>query len=113
VLLLTEDALLVCKHELGKVGIEPTQQLVTISGRKVLVESDPEGRPISGCPNIGATIKPCTKTLVVQVGYSNLLRISGKRVCLSAVSGITDGTPPGVVRYEVRKAGQTLVSEVR
>ena len=56
--LLTEDAVIVCKHELGRAGIIPSQGLVTIGDRKVLVENDPEGRPIVGCPNLGATIKP-------------------------------------------------------
>ena len=36
---LTEDALLVCRHELGTVTIEATQTLVTIAGRHVLVLS--------------------------------------------------------------------------
>ena len=47
---LTEDARLVCKHQMGKVQVVPTQSLVTIGGRRVLVAPDPEGRPINGCP---------------------------------------------------------------
>ena len=109
--ILTEDATLVCKHELGIVGIEPTQDLVTINGRKVLVTPNPEHRPITGCPNIGATIKPCTHTLKVQVGYSDFIRIEGQSICLDTVTGYTDGTPPGVVKYVVRKPGQEFVSE--
>jgi hypothetical protein len=76
---LTEDAVLVCNHELGTVDIVATQTLVTIEGRRLLVEKDPEGRPIAGCPNIGATIKPCTLTLRVQQGYSDFVRISGQQ----------------------------------
>ncbi len=82
--LLTEDAVIVCKHELGRAGIIASQGLVMIGNRKVLVENDPEGRPIFGCPNLGATIKPCTATLAVQGGYSNLLRVNDRRVCLAA-----------------------------
>ncbi len=108
---LTEDAILTCKHEVGIVGIVGTQSLVTISGRKALVEKDPEGRPIATCPNVGATIKPCLLTLPVQTGYCDWIRVDGKRVCLDTVTGLTDGTPPGVVKYQVRSAGQTLVSE--
>jgi hypothetical protein len=108
---LTEDAKLVCKHELGVVGIVPTQTFVTITGRKVLVEIDPEGRPIGGCPNYGPTIKPCTTTLKVQAGYSEWLRIAGRRVCLDTVTGLTDGTPPGTVKYLVREPGQPFVEE--
>lgn len=109
--LLTEDAVLVCNHELGKVEITPTQTLVTIERRAVLVEINPEGRPIKMCPNIGVTIKPCTATLVVREGYSDLLRIDGKRICLDTVTGLTDGTPPGTVRYKVRAPGQLFVAE--
>jgi hypothetical protein len=111
-LLLTEDAVVVCNHELGHVKIVATQELVTVEGRRVLVEPDPEGRPISGCPNTGAAIKPCLTTLRVLTGYSpGLLRIEGRRVCNDTVSGFTDGTPPGAVRYKVRAAGQEFVGE--
>jgi hypothetical protein len=110
-LLLTEDAHLICNHVLGKVDVEPGQSLVTIARRKVLVEVDPESRPIRGCPNVGATIKPCQRTLRVEVGYSNLLRINGKRICLDTVTGLTDGTPPGTVKYRVAEPGQDFVAE--
>lgn len=107
---LTQDALIVCKHVLGKVALAPVQHWVTIEGRSVLVENDPEGRPISGCPNVGAAIKPCTSTLGVRTGYSEFLRVDGRRVCLDSVEGFTDGTPPGVVTYNVQAPGQVLVS---
>lgn len=110
-LLLTDAAHVVCKHELGKVIVSGVQTLVTIDGRPVLVEPDPQGRPIVGCPNIGATIKPCLLALPVQAGYSDWIRIDGRRVCLDTVTGLTDGTPPGVVKYEVRFAGQVFVTE--
>ena len=110
-LFLTEDAVLVCKHELGNVQNKPTQDVVTVMGRRVLVEIDPEGRPIVGCPMYGVTIKPCTTTLKVKEGYSDLLRVEGRRVCLDTVTGLTDGTPPGTVLYKVRSAGQDFVSE--
>ena len=84
---LTEDALLVCDHELGHVKNDPTHDLVTVGRRRVLVDHDPESRPIQGCPNIGATIKPCTNTLKVDVGYSEFIKVQGRRVCLDTVSG--------------------------
>ena len=109
--LLTERAVLICNHVLGTVGIEATQDLVRIQGSRVLVDDDPESRPISMCPNVGATIKPCQRTLAVQRGYSDLMRILGRRICLDTVTGLTDGTPPGTVQYRVRDPGQDLVSE--
>jgi hypothetical protein len=109
-LVLTEDAGLFCKHGPGKVSIKATQALVMIEGRKALVEKDPEGRPIAGCPST-VPFKPCLTTLVVQKGYSDFIRVDGRRLCLDTVTGFTDGTPPGIVKYEVRFAGQKFVSE--
>ena len=111
-LVLTEDAKLFCKHGPGKVSIRGTQDVVTIEGRKVLVEIDPEGRSISGCPST-VPFKPCLTTLVVQKGYSEFIRVENRRLCLDTVTGYTDGTPPGVVMYEVRDPGQRFVSEMK
>jgi hypothetical protein len=109
--LLTEDAKLICKHVNGVVGITPGQNWVTVNGRRLLVDNDPEGRPIKGCPNVGATIKPCTATLPVQAGYSDWIRIDGRSICLDTVTGLTDGTPPGTVKYVVANPGQNFVAE--
>jgi hypothetical protein len=109
-LVMTEDAIVLCTHQLGNVGNQPSQKLVTVNGRRVLVDNDPEQRSIRLCPNIGVTMKPCQNTLKVVVGYSTLAKIDGKKVCLDTVRGLTDGTPPGIVQYEVRAAGQRLVS---
>ncbi|MER0204867.1 MAG: hypothetical protein DU480_13680 [Nitrosomonas sp.] len=108
---LTEDAILVCSHETGIVINTTTQNFVRINRRRVLVENNPENRGIVGCPNIGVGIKPCTTTLKVKQGYSGFIRINGHRVCLSTVTGLTDGTPPGVVTYKVRNSGQNLIRE--
>lgn len=109
--ILTEDADLRCQHVGGKVILHPLQGLVRIAGRRVLVEPDPEGKSIVGCPNVGATMKPCQTTLKVVTGYSESMRIDGRRVCLDTVTGLTDGTPPGVVKYTVHDPGQRLFSE--
>ncbi len=109
--LLTEDAKLICKHVNGRVHIRATQNLVTIEQRRVLVDDDPEKRPISGCPNIGPTIKPCQLTLKVKRGYSSWISIEGRSICLDTVTGLTDGTPPGTVDYVVSNPGQWLVTE--
>lgn len=108
---LTEDAVLVCSHETGVVTNATTQNFVKIKHKRVLIENNPENRTIVGCPNIGIGIKPCTTTLKVNQGYSNFVRINGYRICLSTVMGLTDGTPPGIVTYKVRSAGQDIVRE--
>ena len=107
---LTDQAVLVCLHELGTIQNQPSQTLLRIDDARVLVDNDPEGRSIESCPNIGLTIKPCTSTLKVTVGYSTFLKIDGHAIALDTVMGLTDGTPPGVVQYKVRVAGQGLVT---
>lgn len=106
---LTEIAVLCCDHQAGLVAIAAGQSLVRITGHRVLVESDPQGKGIAGCPNAGPTIKPCTTTTSVTAGYSALVRVDGRRLCLDTITGLTDGTPPGAVKYAVRAPGQTLV----
>lgn len=107
---LTEKADLVCDHELGHVQVAVRQSLLRIGGDRVLVEDDPEKRPIKGCPNTNPLvgILPCRTTLPVEAGYSGLVRVDGRRVCLDAVTGRTDGVPPRF-RYHVRQPGQRLV----
>lgn len=106
---LTIDAILPCDHVSGLVRIVPRQDWVTVERRPVLLRPDPEGRTIVGCPNYGATIKPCVLTLPVESGYSGLVRVDGRALCLDSVTGLTDGTPPGTVKYKVRSAGQAFV----
>lgn len=109
---LTEDAVVVCAHENGLVNIIATQDLLSINGRKVLVDNDPEKRPIVGCPMTGVGIYPCTQTLKVKQGYSEFIKVDGHRICLDTVTGLTNGTPPGTVIYKVRSPGQSLVDEL-
>ncbi len=109
-LALTQTAVVTCDHVVGIVGIVASQQFVTIDGKAVLVSPDPVGKPIVGCPNIGPTIKPCLTTLAVKKGYSDFVSVDGRKVCLEPVTGLTDGTPPGVVNYKVRAPGQQFVN---
>jgi hypothetical protein len=106
---LVADGVLRCGHD-GRVTNVPSQVWVRIAGSPVLVEPDPQGRSVSGCPNIGVNIKPCTGTLVVRRGYSTFVRIGQQPVCLDSVVGFTDGTPPGLVKYTVRDPGQGFVA---
>jgi hypothetical protein len=109
---LTEKAKLVCTHRSGRVHIWPLRQsLVRIDGEQVLVHGDPVHKLITGCSNVGANIKPCSLTLKVTEGYSELVRIDGQQVCLDTVTGNTDGTPPTAIQYIVVDPGQTLVEE--
>ena len=94
---------------LGSVDRQPSQSLVTVDGRRVLVEPDPVGRSISMCPNYGITVKPCTTTVGVVAGYAMALRIDKQAIALETVHGPTDGVPPGVAEHLVFDPGQSLV----
>jgi hypothetical protein len=109
---LTLDSVVKCDHD-GRVTNVASQQWVTIDRVPVLVEVDPEGRTIVACPNYGPTIKPCVTTLKVAAGYSGLLRVERRRVVLSHLDGLTDGTPPGLVHYKVRDPKQRFVEADR
>ncbi len=108
--LLTVDAKITCKHVTGVAQLLATQLYVTVNGRPMLVRNDPEFKGITGCANLGPTIKPCTLTLVATEGYSSFVRIDGRAICLDTISGLTDGTPPGTVKYVVQLPGQTLIT---
>ena len=108
-LAVTVDARVVCQHVLGKVQLVNSQDWVRISGIPMLIAPDPEGRSINGCPNFNITIRPCLHTLSVRVGYSSLVSIGGQPIVLSELAGFTDGTPPGVVEYNVVDPAQEFV----
>lgn len=107
----TQQADVRCTHHLGKAPQRASQQWVTIEHQPVLLAPDPVGRSINGCPNIGVAIKPCTNTLSIKAGESVWIRIDSHAVIRADLSGFTDGTPPGLVRYLVLDPGQSLVGE--
>ncbi|MBM7488813.1 hypothetical protein JOD64_000035 [Micromonospora luteifusca] len=106
------DSVITCDHD-GRVENRPSRQWVTVTGVPVLVDDDPEGRTIVACPNYGPTIKPCTTTLTVRVGYSDWVRVDGHRVVLSHLEGFTNGTPPGLVKHTVRDPRQQFLGSDR
>ncbi len=98
-----------CDHD-GIVQNKESQDWVVVGGDDpVLRNDDPEGRDIDWCPNQGANIKKCTKTLKVEKGYSIFVRIGGRAVVMADLQGKTDGTPPGAVYYRVRDPRQRFI----
>lgn len=110
--LITEKSIIHCDHD-GQVRNLPSQHWLTVESVPVLVDHDPEGRTITACPNAGPTMKPCTTTLVVRRGYSNWIRVDGRRIVLDHLDGLTDGTVPGTVHYVVRDPAQPFVDADR
>ncbi|MGW5361050.1 hypothetical protein [Actinopolymorpha pittospori] len=105
-------AVIRCGHD-GTVATRPSQEWVRVDGVAVLVAHDPEGRDITACPNYGPMMKPCVTTLQVVEGYSDWLSVDGRRVVLDNLDGLTDGTVPGTVHYDVRDPGQPFVRAAR
>lgn len=97
-----------CDHD-GRVATVASQDWTTVAGHLALRDDDLEGTDINGCPNRGANIKPCAKTLGVAVGYSLFVRVGQRRVVLASLEGKTDGTPPMSVHYRMRDPGQRFV----
>lgn len=110
---MTEDADVRCTHVLGSVERRPSQTLLTVDGRRVLVQPDPVGRSVRLCPNYGITVKPCTSTIGVSTGYAAAIRVDGQPVALDTLRGPTDGVPPSIVEFQVFDAGQSLVRSDR
>jgi hypothetical protein len=102
------NAVVKCDHD-GTLSLTASQQWASIGGSPILRKDDPQGRDIGWCPNRGAQIKPCGKSLQVDVGYSTFVNVGGRPAVLASLEGKTDGTPPGVVLYRVRDPGQRFV----
>jgi hypothetical protein len=112
---ITTASVIKCGHD-GRIANKPTQDWLRIAQDPgdgdpplVLRATDPEGRDINACPNYGVNVKPCRKTLKVAKGYSEWITIEGRPVVLSHLDGLTDGTVPGTVHYQVRDPKQTFV----
>jgi hypothetical protein len=109
--LLVETALLTCDHA-GRVDPQPSQRLVFVNDRRVLVKPDVEAKSITACPiPLGPGSKPCTNTLPLRKGYSRFVFIQDIPVCREDARGYTDGVPPGGVDYFVVQPAQRLTAE--
>ena len=110
----TEDATIICKHPVGVVQNKPSQDWLTIVGRRVLIEPDPENRDINGCTNSAGVNVPCKIATNIQMeGYSELIRVDGHRLCLDTITAFTSGQPPGMFKWVVVNPGQPFVEEAR
>ena len=92
-----------CDHD-GKVENKASQDWAVVGTQPILRNDDPEGRDIDWCPNRGAHIKYCDKTLEVE--YLEPVTVGGKEAVIANLEGKTNGTPPGAVFYRVRDAEQ-------
>ena len=107
-LVVTTNATILCAHG-GRVTLIPRQTTVTIQGNPVLRETDLIGAVIAGCAQApSVSTKPCTTVVLVTPGGSApTVTAGGMPVHTQALTGMTDGVPPGTI--QVVSPGQTTV----
>lgn len=108
--ILVAGNVIACPHPPGVGSIVPSQSLIRVESKPIVVQPDPIRAPIAGCPNVAIPNVPCATTLTAeQVSFSQLVFIDGSPVCLDTTTGITSGSPPGIAKYTVKTPGQSLV----
>jgi len=85
------------------------QSAVVAGGAPVLCEGDLIGALIVGCSQpVTPSTKPCTAVVSTLPGGTSLkVTVRGRPAHTTAVSGITDGVPPGAIM--VASPGQLTV----
>ena len=107
---LVDRAVLRCAHG-GGVRIAAGQSLVHIDGARPLVEPDLVGCRVVACPHATPTTPPCSTTVSVDDArtHAGFVRIDGQRICQATARGKTDWSRLGIVAFDVRNPGQSLV----
>jgi hypothetical protein len=106
--IITSNATIMCSHG-GRVTLVPKQQVLVVQGAAVMCEPDLVGSVIVGCAQSPTpSTKPCTAVVATLPGSSSAtVLVAGRPAYIAALSGITDGVPPGVLT--VADPGQTIV----
>lgn len=95
--ILTTNAVIKCSHG-GQVTIVPRPGRLVAQLGTVLCEGDLVGAPIVGCLQPASqSTKPCTAVISTTPGASvtPTLLVAGRPAYTNALSGVTDGVPPG------------------
>jgi hypothetical protein len=96
----------------GTVQLRASQQRLKVDGQAVLVQGDLMGATVSGCPNNNpaAGQTPCLSITAIIGGIATTLAVNGQPVLLETAKGLTNGTPPAPVLWEVKAAGHTKLA---
>lgn len=105
---LTAASTLQCIHK-GTLVVQASQQALTVDGQPVLVQADLLAATVAGCTNNNpaAGQAPCLAVTAVSAGLSSTLSVGHQPVVLETAQGLTNGTPPAPVMWQVASAGQT------
>jgi hypothetical protein len=107
---LTTDSTLKCVHG-GSLVVQASVPVLTAGGPAVLVRADLLAAAISNCTNTNAAAgqTPCLKVTAILTGISTTLTAGGLEVMLETAQGLTNGTPPLPVMWQVSSAGQSVL----
>jgi len=92
---LTSGSSVGCTHPGGKISLS-SQAKLKVKGNAVLLEDDVKGKSISDCPipkDESKGTAPDTKVLALTTGKASKLKVGGKPVLLSTLTGTTNGLP--------------------
>jgi hypothetical protein len=104
---LTTSSTVQCSHQ-AKVALQSSQTKLKAGGSPVLLQTDMIGASISGCPNSGPSLTPCSSTVSVTAGMATNLSVDSTPVLLESATGLTNSVPPGT--WTVTSAGQSVLS---
>jgi len=105
--IVTTNAVITCSHG-GQVVLAPRPGRLVAQAGTVLCEGDLVGAPIAGCLQpVSQNTKPCTAVVSTTPGLSTTpkLLVGGRPAHTNALTGITDGVPPG--QLQVLSPGQS------
>ncbi|MFE5587286.1 hypothetical protein [Kitasatospora sp. NPDC056531] len=108
---LTTASVLQCIHG-GQLTVPSNDTALTVDGQPVLLQSDLATATVVGCANTNAAAgqTPCLMVTAVLAGLSTKLTVRGQPVLLETAQGLTNGTPPAPVMWQVASAGQTKLT---
>jgi hypothetical protein len=105
VAVLTAASALVCPHQ-APLTVQASQRQLVVDGQPVLVRADLLAATVSGCPNTGPGLKPCTLVTNIAAGLAVTLRVGAEPVALETAYGATDAVPQPAF-WRVTAANQT------
>lgn len=94
---LSTDSTVSCGHSPGEVATS-SQAKLTVNGAAVLLADSISGKSVSGCPQSSSNTSPCLHGgAPLPSSLATKLTAGGAPVVLDALSGPTDGSPPGTM----------------
>jgi hypothetical protein len=98
---ITEASIVTCIHQ-APIQLRASQHKLTVDGHAVILQRDLLGAVVDQCPNTAGA--PCTKIISIGSGISTDLVVDGEPAMLETAIGLTDGSPPAPIMWQVLSA---------